>query len=96
MTRSMRKWSVEADNKLQDFFASTDGFEEFTTSVLNFLNTCVDDVVPTVTVRTYPNQKPWITGNICTELKARASAFKDWDTNPDQLFRCKTCLLTSP
>ncbi|CDQ63715.1 unnamed protein product [Oncorhynchus mykiss] len=29
-----------------------------------------------VTVRTYPNQKPWITGNICTELKGRAAAFK--------------------
>jgi hypothetical protein len=29
------------------------------------------------------NQKPWITGNICTELKARAAAFKERDTNPD-------------
>ena len=24
-----------------------------------------NDVVPIVTVRTYPNQKPWITGNSC-------------------------------
>jgi hypothetical protein len=30
-----------------------------------------------VTVRTYPDQKPWITGNIRIELKARANAFKD-------------------
>jgi hypothetical protein len=29
-----------------------------------------------VTVRTYPNQKPWITGNILTELKGRGAAFK--------------------
>jgi hypothetical protein len=29
-----------------------------------------------VYIRTYPNQKPWITGNICTELKAIAAAFK--------------------
>jgi hypothetical protein len=36
-----------------------------------------------VTVCTYPNQKPWITGNICIELKARAAAFKEQDTNPD-------------
>ena len=36
-----------------------------------------------MTVRTYPNQKPWITGNTCIELKARAAAFKEWDTNPD-------------
>ena len=44
---------------------------------------CIDDVVPTVTVHTYPNQKPWITGNICTELKGRAAAFKERDSNPE-------------
>ena len=36
-------------------------------------------IVPTVTVRTYPNQKPWTAS---TELKARAAAFKKRDTNP--------------
>jgi hypothetical protein len=39
--------------------------------------------VPTVTIRTYPNQKPWIKGNICTELKGRAAAFKVRDSNPE-------------
>jgi hypothetical protein len=29
-----------------------------------------------VSERTYPNQKPWITENIHTELKATAAAFK--------------------
>ena len=36
-----------------------------------------------VTAHTYSNQKPWITGNIRTELKGRADAFEEWDTNPD-------------
>ena len=36
-----------------------------------FIIKCIDDVVPIVTVRTFPNQKPWIADNICTELKAR-------------------------
>ena len=36
-----------------------------------------------MTVRTYPNQKPWITGNILTELKSRTAAFKEWDSNPE-------------
>ena len=49
------------------------GIEEYTTSVTGFINKCVGDVVPTVTVRTYPNQKPWITGNIHTELKLKRS-----------------------
>ena len=65
------------------FRDSSDGIEEYTTSVTGFINKCVDAVVPTVTVRTYPNQKPWITGNIRTELKGRAAAFKEWDYNPE-------------
>jgi hypothetical protein len=41
--------------------------EEFTTSVSSFINKCIYDVIPIVTVSTYPNQKQWITGNICTK-----------------------------
>ena len=90
VTRSIRKWSGDSDAKLQDWFASTDwsmfrdssdGNEEYTTSVIGFINKCIKDVVPTVTVRTYPNQKPWITGSIRTELKARATTCKELDTN---------------
>ena len=58
---------------------SSDGIEEYTTSVTGFIKKCVDDVVPTVTVRTYPSQKLWITGNIRTELKGRAADFKERD-----------------
>ena len=60
-----------------------DGIEEYTTSVTGFTNKCINDVVPTVTVRTYPNQKPWITGNILTELKGRAAAFMERDSNSE-------------
>ena len=68
VTRSIKKWSDEADAKLQDCFAitdwnmfldSSDDIEEYTTSVTGFINKCIEDVVPTVTVRTYPNQKPF-------------------------------------
>ena len=87
VTRSMKKWSDEADANLQDCFAITDrnmirdssnGIDEYTTSIC-FINKCIDDVIPTVTVHTYPNQKPWIAGNIRTELKSRAAAFKEQD-----------------
>jgi hypothetical protein len=57
------------------------GVEEYTTSITGFINKCIDDVVPTVIVRTYPNRKPWITGNIRTDLKGRAAAFKERDSN---------------
>jgi hypothetical protein len=88
--RSIQKWPDDADATLQDCFASTDlnmfwdssnGIEEYTTSVTGFINKCIDDVVPTVTICTYPNQKPWISGNICIELKARVAALKEPDTN---------------
>ena len=35
------------------------------------------------TYSNHPNQKPWITGNIRTELKARAASFKERDNNLD-------------
>jgi hypothetical protein len=41
-----------------------------------------EEYTTSVTVRTYSNQKPWITCNIRTELEARASAFKEQDSNP--------------
>ena len=61
------------------FRDSSDGIEEYTTSVFGFISKRIDDIIPTVTVRIYPNQKPWITGNIRTELKARFAAFKERD-----------------
>jgi hypothetical protein len=57
--------------------------EEYTTSVTGFINKCIDDVIPTVAVCTYPNQKPWITDNIHTELKAKAAEFKERDSNQE-------------
>jgi hypothetical protein len=65
------------------FWDSSDGIEEYTTSVTGFINKYIEDVVTTVTVRTYPNPKPWMIGNIRTELKARAAAFKVQDSNPE-------------
>ena len=65
------------------FYDSSNGIEEYITLVTGFINKCIADIIPTVPVRTFPNLKPWITGNSHTELNARASAFKEQDTNPD-------------
>ena len=65
-------------NMFRDSFV---GIEEYITSVTGFINKCIDDVVPTVTVSTYPNKKPGITGNIRTDLKGTAAAFKERDSN---------------
>ena len=84
MIRSIRKWSDDVDAKVQDnnmFRDSSNWIEEYTTSIIGFINKCIDDVVHTLTVRTYPSQKPWITGDIRFELKPRAANFKERDTN---------------
>jgi hypothetical protein len=36
---------------------------------------CIGDVVPTVTIKTYPNQKLWMDGGIHAKLKARTTTF---------------------
>ncbi len=38
-------------------------------------------VVPTKTIRIYPNQKPWINSNVRSALSARTSAFKSGNTD---------------
>ena len=85
VTRSIRNWSDDADATPQDCFASTDrnmfrdsssGIEEYTTSVIGFINKCIEDIVPTVTLHPYPKQNPCISGNILIYLMYIASAFK--------------------
>jgi hypothetical protein len=55
----IQKWSDDTDAKPQDCFASTDwnmfrdssdGIEEFTTSVTGFINKRIDHIVPTLIV----------------------------------------------
>ena len=76
VTSSIQNRSNELNAKLEDCFPSIDRsmFRDSSnvTSVTGFIFECIDDIVPKVTVHTYSKQKPWITGNIDTELKARA------------------------
>jgi hypothetical protein len=44
-------------------------------SVSEFIRKCIGDVVATVNIKTYPNQKPWIDGGIRAKLKVRTITF---------------------
>ena len=73
MTRSIRSWSDDVDcfasTDWNTFWDSFNGIEEYTTSVIGFINKCIDDVhIPT---------------RIRIELKARAATFKERETNLD-------------
>ncbi len=56
--------------------ASDDDIEAYSDTVTCFIRKCVEDVVPTKTIRIYPNQKPWINSDVRAALSAQTSAFK--------------------
>ncbi len=56
--------------------ASDDDIEAYSDYVTCFIRKCVEDVVPTKTIRIYPNQKPWINSDVRAALSAQTSAFK--------------------
>jgi hypothetical protein len=79
--RTIQRWS---DQSLQDCFdhadwdmfrvASENNIDLYADSVSEFIRKCTGDV-PTVTIKTYPNQKLWIDGGIRAKLKMRTTAF---------------------
>ena len=51
--------------------ASDNNIDVYSDLVSKFISKCMGDVVPTVTIKTFPIQKPWIDGSIDAKLKAR-------------------------
>jgi hypothetical protein len=85
--RFVQRWSVQSDSTLQDCFdhmdcdmyrvASDNNTNVYTDSVSEFISKCISDVLPTVTIKTFPNQKPWIDAAFA-QNKALTTAFKSW------------------
>ena len=61
--------------------ASDNNIDEYADSVCEFIRTCVEDVIPIATIKTFPKQKPWIDGSIDVKLKARTTAFNKGKVN---------------
>ncbi|KAJ8349109.1 hypothetical protein SKAU_G00276980 [Synaphobranchus kaupii] len=57
----------------------TSNINDYTEHVTGYISKCIDDVVPRVIVRTYPNQKPRVNGEVCSALRARTAAFHSRD-----------------
>ncbi len=78
--RTIQCWSDQSDAILQDCFdqvdwdmfraASDDDVEAYSDSVTCFIRKCIEDVVPSKTIRIYPNQKPWINSDVRSALSA--------------------------
>jgi len=88
--RTIQCWSDQSDAILQDCFdhvdwdmfraASDDDIEAYSDSVTCFIRKCIEDVLPTKTIRIYPYQKTWINSDVRSALSAWASAFKSGNT----------------
>ncbi|KAK3571612.1 hypothetical protein QTP86_015348, partial [Hemibagrus guttatus] len=51
----------------------------YTSSVLDHINTCIDNVTTVKHVKHFPNQKPWMNSEVRLLLKAKDAAFKSDD-----------------
>ncbi|KAI3373371.1 hypothetical protein L3Q82_006667 [Scortum barcoo] len=87
VTRTIQQWSDQSDSALRDCFISTTEWcvfkdtdiNTYTDAVIGYIGKCIDDVVPRITVRTFPNQKPWVNGEVRAKLKARTDAYNSGD-----------------
>ncbi|KAI4897620.1 hypothetical protein NFI96_030292, partial [Prochilodus magdalenae] len=92
--KTITVWPSDADAVLQGCFGCTDwhvfreaaesegelDLEDYTSAVLGYISKCVEDVTTTKTVTCYPNQKPWLNGEVRSLLKARDAAFRSGDS----------------
>uniref|UniRef100_A0A3B5QBX0 Reverse transcriptase domain-containing protein n=1 Tax=Xiphophorus maculatus TaxID=8083 RepID=A0A3B5QBX0_XIPMA len=86
-TRIVQVWTEEASSALQDCFEHTDwsvfrdgaDLEEYSSSVLSYVQFCTDAVLPVKTIKVFPNQKPWLDSTVRALLKARDAAYRSGD-----------------
>ena len=72
MLRSVHRWPDQSDSTLQDCFdhvdwdmfriAANNNIDEYADSLCEFINKFIGDVVPKASIKTFPNQTPWIDG----------------------------------
>ncbi|KAK1784004.1 hypothetical protein P4O66_004499 [Electrophorus voltai] len=84
--REVARWTVSGQSvaTLQDalddadwdmFRRSTDDVSEFTEAVVGFIGKLVDDTIPRITIKKFPNQKRWVDKTIREALNSRTAAY---------------------
>lgn len=81
-TRVVQVWPEGVSEQLQDCFNNTDWtiFEDdnihtYSSSVLFYIQCCMDNVTTTKQICVFPNKKPWMTKEVRLLLKARNTTF---------------------
>lgn len=89
-TRTIPQWSEEVEEELRECFRTTDwemlkrvdgeDIDGLVVCITDYIRFCEEVIVPTKKVRCFPNNKPWINGNIKALLKEKRRVFKTGDT----------------
>ncbi|KAK0145656.1 hypothetical protein N1851_015437 [Merluccius polli] len=87
-TRTVRKWTQETAEALQDCFESTDwdvlcephggDIDNMTDCITDYIRFCEDTTMPARTVHCFSNNKPWITSDL-KALPNKKKAFRSGD-----------------
>ena len=88
ITRQTKVWSLEATETLNGCFDCMDwdvmltsaSLDEQVETITAYVRFCVEMLIPTKVVKTYPNNKPWVTKGIADVLKRRQEAFRQGST----------------
>lgn len=80
-------WSSDSIEELKGCFLCTDwdifyqdtDIDMVTESITSYISFCVDSIIPQKVVRTYPNNKPYITREIKDSIKMKKKAYKSGD-----------------
>ncbi|KAK0137741.1 hypothetical protein N1851_026045 [Merluccius polli] len=84
--KTVFQWSEDSTETLKGCFLCTDWsifhdleLNEATETVTDYINFCVDTIVPKKTIRHYPNNKPYITSEVKGCINRKNVAFKSGD-----------------
>ena len=86
--RQVRQWDTESTEQLQGCLACTDwtvfqdsctDINELTSTVTDYIHFCTDTCVPQKSIRSYPNNKPWVTKELRGKVKAKHQLLRSQD-----------------
>ncbi len=85
--KTVKVWTEEALDQLKgcfectqwETFEQTDNLDEFSTVVTDYINYCVDTIIPVKQIKIFPNNKPWITKEMKSVLNEKKRAFRNGD-----------------
>ena len=84
VTKEVKRWTDQSEGLLQDaldnadwemFRESSDDVSEFVEVVGSYIHLLITYIIPSVKIKVFPNQKPWVDGTVRAALSARTAAY---------------------